>query len=135
MASNQTTNYGLHLWEPEDDFLRTEFNENNEKVDAALGEIALAGLKLVSGSYIGDGSTTKRLTFPFSPKLIFISINAAGAGHSILVNGQEQSCNIAYNTYGFSVSWEDSSVTFSTGANATVLCNSSGQKYYYCAIG
>ena len=40
MASNQTTNYGLHLWEPEDDFLRSEFNENNETIDTALGELA-----------------------------------------------------------------------------------------------
>ena len=40
MSSNKTTNYQLHLWEPEDNFLRTEFNENSEKVDAALGELA-----------------------------------------------------------------------------------------------
>ncbi len=39
MASNQTSNYQLHLWEPGDDFLREEFNENSERVDAALGEL------------------------------------------------------------------------------------------------
>ena len=40
MASNYTTNYKLPLWEGGDDFLRTEFNEAHEKVDAALGTMA-----------------------------------------------------------------------------------------------
>ena len=40
MSSSKTTNYGLHLWQPEDDFLRSEFNENNEAVDTALGKLA-----------------------------------------------------------------------------------------------
>ena len=36
MASGYTTNYGLCQWQPEDKFLREEFNQNNEKIDAAL---------------------------------------------------------------------------------------------------
>ena len=36
MASNYTTNYELPLWEPQDSFLRTEFNEAYQKIDAAL---------------------------------------------------------------------------------------------------
>ena len=36
MASNYTANYGLCQWEPEDKFLREEFNQDNEKIDAAL---------------------------------------------------------------------------------------------------
>ncbi len=36
MATNHTQNYQLNLWEPQDDFLRAEFNENTEKLDAAL---------------------------------------------------------------------------------------------------
>ena len=37
MATNYTTNYGLCQWEPEDNFLREEFNQDNAKIDAALG--------------------------------------------------------------------------------------------------
>ena len=37
MATNHTTNYQLNLWEPEDSFLREEFNENSKKIDGALG--------------------------------------------------------------------------------------------------
>ena len=36
MASNYTTNYGLCQWQPGDKFLREEFNQDNEKLDAAL---------------------------------------------------------------------------------------------------
>ena len=36
MGSNKTEHYGLHQWVPEDDFLRTDFNENFEKLDLAL---------------------------------------------------------------------------------------------------
>ena len=36
MATNHTTNYALNLWEPTDAFVREEFNENSEKIDAAI---------------------------------------------------------------------------------------------------
>lgn len=36
MASGYTANYGLCQWQPEDKFLREEFNQDNEKIDAAL---------------------------------------------------------------------------------------------------
>ena len=43
MASNYTTNYALPLWEPQDSFLRTEFNEAHQKIDDALGAMATKG--------------------------------------------------------------------------------------------
>ena len=39
MATNYTANYGLCQWEPEDNFLREEFNQDNAKIDAALAEL------------------------------------------------------------------------------------------------
>ena len=36
MASGYTTHYGLCQWQGEDKFLREEFNQDNEKIDAAL---------------------------------------------------------------------------------------------------
>ena len=35
-----TTNCKLHQWEPGDDFLRTDFNEDFAKIDAAFGKKA-----------------------------------------------------------------------------------------------
>lgn len=34
MSTGKTTYLGLHRWEPDDDFLRAEFNENSDKLDA-----------------------------------------------------------------------------------------------------
>lgn len=40
MASNYTENYGLCQWEATDKVGHTEFNEDNAKIDAALGTLA-----------------------------------------------------------------------------------------------
>ncbi len=47
MASNYTENYGLCQWEPGDNFVRTEFNQDNAKIDAALGVLAAEKLGTV----------------------------------------------------------------------------------------
>ena len=36
MSTNHTTNYNLNQWEAADKVLRTDFNEDNAKIDAAL---------------------------------------------------------------------------------------------------
>ena len=36
MSTNKTTHYQLNQWEAEDKVLRTEFNEDNQKIDGAL---------------------------------------------------------------------------------------------------
>ena len=40
MASNQTENYGLNQWEATDQVVRTDFNSDNLKIDAALHSMA-----------------------------------------------------------------------------------------------
>ena len=40
MASSYTTNYGLCQWEPGDSFVRTEFNQDNARIDAAIKGVA-----------------------------------------------------------------------------------------------
>ena len=39
MASNYTENYGLCQWEATDQVLRTDFNEDNEKIDGVLKQL------------------------------------------------------------------------------------------------
>ena len=36
MATNYTTNYQLNQWEPTDPVIRTDFNADNAKIEAAL---------------------------------------------------------------------------------------------------
>ena len=81
-----TENYQLHQWVPEDDFLRTDFNTDFQKIDAALAalstlavgkasqeeldalESAIASVqtlangraRAIMGSYTGDGSSPGR---------------------------------------------------------------------------
>lgn len=38
--STQTEHIGLHQWENTDPFLREDFNEDNRKIDEAVGEVA-----------------------------------------------------------------------------------------------
>lgn len=53
MASNQTTNLGLNQWAASDAILRTDFNNDNAKVDAAYKE--LMDEVTVGRVYIGSG--------------------------------------------------------------------------------
>lgn len=42
MSTNKTQNYNLHSWVPEDDFLRSEFNDNFTSLDTALKTLSTA---------------------------------------------------------------------------------------------
>ena len=68
MASGQTANYQLNQWEAEDKVLRTEFNADNAKIDAALAAIP----KIVTGIYTGDGSASRFIDLGFTPKAVFV---------------------------------------------------------------
>ena len=72
MATNHTTNYNLNLWEPQDDFLRSEFNENTQKIDAMFGP---DNLPWVIGSYtsttVSEGGEMD-ITLGFRPKLLIV---------------------------------------------------------------
>lgn len=37
--STQTEHIGLHQWESTDSFLREDFNDDNSKIDQAVGEV------------------------------------------------------------------------------------------------
>ena len=69
MAS-YTEHYQLHQWVPEDDFLRTDFNEDFAKIDAALG----GKPEIVTGSYIGSGGS-KMITLGFEPKAVLVELD------------------------------------------------------------
>lgn len=86
MSTNKTTNYELHSWVPQDDFLLTEINENFAALDSAVAakadKSALTALQtvvaakpnVVYGSYTGTGSTM-RLQLGFTPKAIWVAGN------------------------------------------------------------
>ena len=64
MSTNKSERYQLNLWEPGDDFIRTEFNENFEKLDGAA--------RVVFGTYTGDGAATRHIELGFQPAGIIL---------------------------------------------------------------
>ena len=75
-----TPNYGLHQWEPEDSFLRTDFNEDFQRIDEILDGLAAQGadcLKASLGSYQGDGGENREITLGFRPKAVFLRENGS----------------------------------------------------------
>lgn len=82
MASGQTSNYGLNQWAAEDKVIRTEFNEDNAKIDAALAEIPT----IVTGSYVGDGSASRFINLGFTPRAVYVC-NEHGYTYSSAGNG------------------------------------------------
>ena len=97
MSTNKTQHYHLNQWEAEDAVLRTEFNEDNQKIDQALQEkadqealTALQSLvsqkadstdleemrsnlvQIAAGAYTGDGAVIRRLITMKNKKLTYI---------------------------------------------------------------
>jgi len=68
--STKTEHLGLHQWEPEDSFLRTDFNEDFAKIDAAVG---LLQNSLVYGTFkIASGQQALDIDLGFRPRLVVL---------------------------------------------------------------
>lgn len=64
MSTNKTQNFGLHAWAAEDDFLRSEFNENFAALDGAA--------RVSVGTYTGDGAAERGIRLGFRPQAVFL---------------------------------------------------------------
>ena len=159
MAANQTTNYQLNQWEPTDQVLRTDFNTDNAKLDAALaGKVDQADLehlesavdtltgataslstthngRVYTSSYTGNGSASKTLSFPARPMLV----NIMGMNHWLCA---VQGSNIGSGRYldggggeAVTVSWSGHNMTVSSpSSDASYICNWSGERYAVIAL-
>lgn len=68
MVSGQTANFGLNQWAAEDKVIRTEFNEDNAKIDAVLAEIPI----FITGTYRGNGAASQLISLDFTPKAVYV---------------------------------------------------------------
>lgn len=66
--STKTENYQLNQWEPSDSFLRSDFNEDNARLDAALAQKCEAFF----GSYTGDGTAQRVIPLGFTPRAVLV---------------------------------------------------------------
>ena len=88
MPSSQTPNYNLNQWSRDDRVLMEDFNADNAKIDAALGEkadksavaelnaqvgqVELSMPRVVFGTYTGDGAASKHIELGFPPKALLL---------------------------------------------------------------
>ena len=69
----KTEHYQLNQWDASDYVRREDFNEDNRKIEEALGTIP----RIVFGTYTGDGAETRTIALGFTPKIIYLC-NASG---------------------------------------------------------
>ncbi|MCI8539218.1 MAG: hypothetical protein HFF18_11255 [Oscillospiraceae bacterium] len=138
MSTNKSQNLKLHLWEPEDNFLRTEFNENFSAIDAALKaeadqrtalEQRVASTGHVIGSFTGNGST-QTITLGFKPSFVIISGQVTPASswyylNNLIVCASSLGEHFQRIATGFTVKY----IT-----NATTYTNREGITYAYLAF-
>jgi len=92
MASNYTPNYSLCQWQASDKVLRTEFNADNAKIDAALAEKAPASTVRSLQSTVSGLQTGK------ADKSALDSLSAVVSGHTASL-GKKGNCVLYTTSY------------------------------------
>ena len=144
MSVNYTQHLGLSLWAADDPVLRSEFNANNNKLDSYIRKLP----QITVGKYIGTGTagaeSPNSLSFGFTPMLLII-VKDTGASidlGTIMINGQQQNPGFGYvesstHCLQLNLTWSEKAVSWYTtlGGNAGNQLNSSGETYWFCALG
>lgn len=137
----QTSNYQLNQWAESDRILRTDFNSDNAKIDAALAE--LGAFRLESGTYVGTGGITGGpLTFS-KPPVVAMVRPSTGADILLLFGGNPGGIYIRALSSTTSqigqikVTWSENTVTwykYYTEISDDSSMNKSGVTYHYLAL-
>ena len=142
MASSYTTNYQLPIWAASDSFLRTEFNDANQKIDAAIAQCG--NCHMVTGSYVGTGVRSVSLDFADSlgaaPKLLIVRAAGDDSGGQglILMPGMTRTfytlAHSMNSSYFLDLIWTATGVSWSGDSAHAALCEN-GVTYFYLALG
>lgn len=118
-----TEHYGLHQWDPEDNFLRTDFNTDFQKIDEALSgtaKVLLGKVELIVAIYLGNGEETNTVELGFSPVAVIISNDGQLSGGIMGVrDGNER--NITLTETGFTLQKNNTSIPNLSGAKYCCL--------------
>jgi len=135
---NKTSNYQLNQWQGSDPVLRTDFNEDNAKLEAALTAGLATKAEIVVGTYTGDGAQNRVIDLGFQPKAVLVMDKTGRAGDSTgqlwihgglafpgepVIYGERNVLNIVSN--GFEVHTEN---------DGHVNTNASNCNYHYIAF-
>ena len=117
-----TENYQLHQWVPEDDFLRTDFNTDFQKLDEALAglQTALDGkCQLKRGNFNGNGGSSRLVITGPTPEAVILS---TGSTVVSVISDDSTISGVKIVDNGFEV--------YSGSPNM----NQSGKRYNYVAL-
>ena len=136
--ANYTAHYHLHQWEPEDSFLRRDFNEDFQKIDA--GRAGRGDCSLLFGSYVGTGtcgpSEPTVLTLGIPAKALWVS---CGSRHAVFLRGNTQAVNFSTSDGELlEVEWTQDGLSWKLGGGLYnhdyQQLNEKGTTYYYAAL-
>ena len=139
MATNTSEHLELHLWEPTDQVLRTEFNQNWTKIDTAVNaaqetaeaaQSAAEQRPYVIGSYTGNGGT-QSITLGFQPSFVIITAQPANSRDTAFIaisGGSEAASTLSFTETGFNV------MVTPTPYETYPLTNQNGTFYHYLAL-
>ena len=143
MPTNHTEHYSLSQWEAEDKVLRTDFNEDNEKIDTALGALAQAAAEhtaaiarrgncqVYTTTYTGDGARAKRsLSFPYKPMLVMVMEDYGNFFAAI--QGVKRTVYQLGSSASSYVTWSGRSFTWDN--DPYLYFNESGKTYFVLAL-
>ena len=129
-------------WDGTDRILREEFNSNWEKLDTQLKALADQGSslqtalpKITSGTYTGNGSSTRKITLGFTPKAVMITSQNGSTCYSgscfggLVVAGSGLSDNGKIIAHICTGDFEVYSTTSPVASNVNTV------HYHYLAIG
>ena len=131
-----TQNYQLPLWDKEDVVLRTDFNENNQKIDAALGAMP----QIAYGTYKGTGTygadKPNTLTFSFVPHIV-LCWDASYWYNPVIMRRGDTWCirNSNGSSRRLELAWDDHSVHWYASEDQETQYNLLNMEYRYIAIG
>ena len=144
--ANYTEHYQLHQWEPGDAFLRTDFNEDLEKIDTALE--GKGNCRIATGSYAGTGEYGKShpntIQLPFPAQIVLLDVSTCHSFNSTpeyyLLFRQAAEFMPDDTSNGSNVlTWSDSAVSWyytdSHSDGPFYQFNKIGQTYQYIIIG
>ena len=155
---NRTSNYNLCQWEESDRVQRTDFNEDNVKIDAAIKAEADArsaavaaeraaretavrtlntaiagGVKLKAGVYTGTGTDEWTIHAGFPPKVLIIQNVATIA---FMTYGDSEGHAIKDGTpYSYATTWTETGVVLKRGPGSFNHLNSNTRVYQYAILG
>lgn len=155
MSTNHTQNYKLCQWEASDKVLRTDFNDDNVKLDAALAaqQTAINQVNtlasnaygpskqaVVTGSYYGNGAESRTISLGFTPRAVLVfpcsgQISHSSSGTTIRGGLAISGVNVGSLGYtGLSTVANGFSVRQNGAGSWFYALNNSGENYVYLAF-